>query len=140
MVGANYRVLIYCTCHFQRGSLFILASSVRWSLQCLIYALTQGGGVGHFFRLAANKYHCRLWGVLAVSRPHWACPYSRHVCFHVYTSQALRCSVRNCLRRDLGCVHFPDLSCSSSVSQVFYKGADSVGPAFFTLPRSEQLR
>ena len=28
----------------------VLASSVCWSLQCLISALTQGGGGGHFFR------------------------------------------------------------------------------------------
>ena len=34
--------------HFQGGSL-CLASSVCWSLQCLIFVLTQGGGGGHFF-------------------------------------------------------------------------------------------
>ena len=55
-------------------------------------------------------------------------------------SQALCCSVRNCLRWDLGCTHFPGLSCSGSVSRVLYKGADSVWPAFCALPRSEQLR
>ena len=49
--------------------LFILASSVCKSLQCLISALTQGGEGGHIFRLTclvvlwgvrntANKYHC----------------------------------------------------------------------------------
>ena len=42
VVSANYRVLICCTCHFQSSSLFILASSVCWSLQCLISSLTQG--------------------------------------------------------------------------------------------------
>ena len=77
-------------------SLFILASSVCQSLQCLISALTQGGKGGHLFRLTcsvvlwggrntANKYHWHVWGVLAVSRPHWACT-------PVYTSQALGCS------------------------------------------------
>ena len=69
VVGPNYRILIYCTCHFQSGSIcFILASSVCKSLQCLISALTQGGEGGHLFRLTcsvvlwggrntANKYH-----------------------------------------------------------------------------------
>ena len=33
--------------HFQ-GSSLCLASSVCWSLQCLISTLTQGGGGGHF--------------------------------------------------------------------------------------------
>ena len=47
VVGTNYTVLIYCTCHFQGGSLVL--ASVCWSLQCLISALTQGGGGGHFF-------------------------------------------------------------------------------------------
>ena len=32
----------------------VLASSVCWSLQCLISALTQGGGGGHFFRLTCS--------------------------------------------------------------------------------------
>ena len=46
----------------------------------------------------------------------------------------------NCLRRALGCVYFPGLSCSGSGSRVLHKGADLVGPAFCALPRSEQLR
>ena len=36
-------------------------------------------------------------------------------------------------------MHFPGLSCSDSGTQVVLKGADSVGPSFFALPRSEQL-
>ena len=36
--------------------------------------------------------------------------------FMVYTSQALGCSAWNCLRRALGCVHVPGLSCSGSGS------------------------
>ena len=49
--------------HFQGGSL-CLASSVCWSLQCLISILTQGGGGGgqfffFFFRLT---YSVVLWG------------------------------------------------------------------------------
>ena len=34
--------------------LSVLASSVCWSLPCLISALTQGGGGGHFFRLTCS--------------------------------------------------------------------------------------
>ena len=37
----------------------VLASSVCWSLQCLISALTQGGSGGHFFRLTCSVV---LWG------------------------------------------------------------------------------
>ena len=43
-------------------------------------------------------------------------------------------------KQALGFMHFPDLSCSSSGSQVLRKGTDSVGPAFCALPRSKQLR
>ena len=60
--------------------------------------------------------------------------------FPFYTAQALGCSARNCLRRALGCIHFPGLSHSGSGSQVLHKGADLVGPAFCALPRSKQLR
>ena len=45
----------------------------------------------------------------------------------------------NCLRQALGCVHFPFLSRSGSVSQVLHKGTDSVGPVFCALTRSDQL-
>ena len=99
LVNVNYRVLICCTCHFQSNSLlFILASSVFKCLQCLISTLTQGGEGGHLFRLtcsvvlwggrnAASKYHWCVWGVLAVSGPHWVCPHSQHVCFpHLHCS------------------------------------------------------
>ena len=37
----------------------VLASSVCWSLQCLISTLTQGGGGGHSFRLTCSVV---LWG------------------------------------------------------------------------------
>ena len=101
VAGANYSILICCTCHFQSRSLFsvYLASSVCKSLQCLISTLTQGGGGGHLFRLicsvvlwggrnTANKYHWRVWGVLPVSQAHWVCPCSEHV--PVYTVSGSR--------------------------------------------------
>ena len=37
----------------------VLASTVCWSLQCLISAQAQGGGGGHFFRLTCSVV---LWG------------------------------------------------------------------------------
>ena len=46
----------------------------------------------------------------------------------------------NCLKQALACVHVPGLHHSGSGSQVLPKGADSVGPVFSALPRSEQLR
>ena len=83
--------------------LFILASSVCWSLQCRISALTQWGNGGHIFRLTcsivmwggrntANKYYWCVWGVLAVFQPNWICPTHSVYTFMVYTSQALGCS------------------------------------------------
>ena len=43
----------------------------------------------------------------------------------------------NCLRRVLGCMHFPGLRHSGS--WVLHKGTDGVGCVFCVLPRSEQL-
>ena len=60
--------------------------------------------------------------------------------FPVYTAQALGCSAGNCLKRALGCMYFPGLSCSGSGTRVLLRGTDLVGPAFCALPRSEQLR
>ena len=88
-------------------------------------------------RNAANKYHWLVWGVLAVSGPHWVCPNSWDVCF-----ASLHCSGSRllCRERALGCMHFPGLNRSCSGSRVLDKGTDSVGPAFCAFPRSEQLR
>ena len=132
-----------------RFPLFMLASSVSKSLQCLISTLTQGGEGGHLFKLTcsvvlwggrntANKYHWRVWGGLTVSGPHWVCSSSWHMCFSWSTLLRLQVALQgNYLKLALGCVHFPGLSHSSSGT---HKGTDSVGPAFCALPRSEQLR
>ena len=104
VANANSTVLICCTCHFQSSSLFfILASSVCKYLQCLISTLTQGGEGGLLFRPTcsvllwdgrntANKYYWHVWGVLAVSQPHWVCPCSWHGCFPSLTAQSSGCS------------------------------------------------
>ena len=131
--------------------MFILASSVCKSLQCLISTLTQGGEGGHLFRLTcsvvlwggrntANKYHWHVWGVLAVSGPHWVYPAHGMYAFPVYTAQSPGCSAGELSEVDLGLRALPGLSCSGSGSWVLHKGADLVGPAFCALPRSEQLR
>ena len=104
--------------------LLILASSVCWSLQGLISALTQEGGGGHFFRLTcsvllwggrntANKYHWRVWGVFAVFQLHWVCSCSQCVYFHG--------------------LHF-------SGSRFLCQELSEVGPGLHALPRSKPLR
>ena len=130
---------------------FILASSVCWSLQGLISALTQGGGGGHFFRLTcssvlwggrstANKHHWPVWGALAVSWPRWVCPRSQHVCF-----PSLHCSGSRLLCRELseagpGLCALP----RSKLLRLRFSGTPQRhrlgGPVFCARPRSEQLR
>ena len=82
-------------------------------------------------RGAADKCHWRVWGALAVSRPHWVCPRSRCVCF-----RRLHCSGSRLLYREqvLSCMHFPGLSRSGSRFPVLHKRPDSVGPAFCAFP------
>ena len=145
-------ILICCTCHFQSSSLCLFGffclpvSSVsnfhpdtRWGVVVTFFRLTCSvvlwGG-----RNTANKYHWHVWGVLAVSRPHWVCPRSQQVCFHGLHFSGSRLLCQNCLRRALDCVHFPGLSRSGSGSQVLHKSTDWVGSAFCALPRSKQLR
>ena len=60
--------------------------------------------------------------------------------FPAHTAQALGCSAGNRPRLALGCVHLPGLSRSGSGTWVVLRGADSVGPVFCALSRSEQLR
>ena len=104
--------------------MFILASSVSKSLQCLISTLTQVGKVGHLVRLTclvvlwggrntANKDHWCVWGVLAVYGPHWVCPISQRVCF-------------------------PSLHCSGS--RLLFRETLQAGPGFHALPKSKLLR
>ena len=62
-----------------------------------------------------------------------------------HTAQAQGCSAGNRLRGPWAAYtapHLPrpSLSCSGSGTQVVLRGADSVGPVFCALPRSEKLR
>ena len=82
-------------------------------------------------RGTADRYHWCVWGALAVFRPHWVCPRTRHTCIpHLY------CSGSRLLygERALSCVHFPGLSHSGSGFRVLHKDADSVGPVFCAFP------
>ena len=105
----------------KRVPLFILASSVCWSLQCPISTLTQGGKGGCLLRLTcsvvlwggrntANKYH---WHVPTVIQPQWVCPHSRCVCF-------------------------PSLHCSGP--RLLCWELSDAGPGLHALPRSKLLR
>ena len=143
VVSTNDRVLIYCTCHFQGGSLCFSFFRLLVSSVSDFCPDTKGAVVNTFLRLTcsvalwggrdtANKQH---WRVLAVSQPRWACCHSKHTPLRLQVAQ-----LGNRLRLALGCVHLPSLSSSGSGTQVILRGADSVGPAFCALPRSEQLR
>ena len=65
---------------------------------------------------------------------HGACALPSH------TAQAVGCSARNLPSPALGCMHLSGVSHSGSGTRVVLRGADSVGPVFCALPRSEQLR
>ena len=134
------------------SSLLILASSVCRSLQCLNFRPDTRGQrwsfiQAHLFNCAAGREeHCKEISLACVGSAHsvWATlgllPLTACV---LSQSTLLRLQVAlwgNCLRRALGCVHFPDLRHSGSGSQVLHKGTDSVGPTFCALPSLEQLR
>ena len=105
--------------HFQGGSL-CLASSVCWSLQCLISARTQGGAVVDpflFFLGSLVQLRCGEGGMLQITL---ACAHSASATLGlplltVHMAQALHCSAGSPLRPALGCMHVPGLSCSGSV-------------------------
>ena len=106
--------------------------------------LTEEGEGGHLFRpliqSCCGEGGTRqtnitgVWGALAVSGPHRVWPRSRRV---LSRSALLRLRVSlpgNCLRRALGCEHFPGLSGSGACSRALHRGTDSAGPAFCALP------
>ena len=92
------------------------------------------GGTLQTISLACAGSACIVWTTLGL--PPFMVPV-------LSLSTLLRLQVAlqgNCLKRVLGCVHFPGRSCSGSGSRVLQKGTYLVGPAFCALPRSEQLR
>ena len=127
-------------------SLFILASSVCKSLQCLISTLTQGGKGSPLFRLTCsvvqwrgrdtvNQYHWHVWGVLAVDGQHLICHSPRQLVLPGFTLLRLQGALQGqCPKWALRLVHFPGLDCSGS--QVLCQ----MGCVFCSLPRFKPLR
>ena len=144
----NDRVLIYCTCRFQGGSLCfsffcLLVSSVsdfrpdtrgRWWTLFLGSLVQSRCGEGGTLQTNNTGVCLQCLSHTGPAPAHGTCALPAH------TDQALGCFIGNCPRLTLGCMHLPGLSCSGSGSWVVLRGADSVGPAFCALPRSEQLR
>ena len=127
----------------------VLDSSVCWSLQCLVSALTQSGWWRTFFffflRLTCSV---ALWGrregcckqitlacacsasaTLGLPPVHGACSLS------AYAAQALGCFSGNHPWPALGCLYFPGPSRSGSGTRVVLRGADSqLGLRFVPFP------
>ena len=129
----------------------VIASSVCWVLQCLISALIQSGRWWTLFfsldSLVQSRYgeggtlQTNNTGVCSQCLSHTGPAPSHGACsLPAHTAQALVCSAGNNPRLGLGCMHLPGPSRSGSGTRVVLRGADSVGPAFWALPRSEQLR
>ena len=150
VVGTNYRVLIYCTCHFQGGSL-------SFSFLCLLVSSvsdfhpdTRGAVVNTIFGgwCSLVQSHCGEGGTLQTNNTGMCLqclshtgPAPTHGAYTLpaHIAQALGCSAGNHPRLALGCMHLPGLSSSGSGTRAVFRGTDSVGPAFCALPSSEQL-
>ena len=131
----------------------VIASSVCWSLQCLVFTLTQRGRwwtLFFFFFLGSRvQSHCGERGTLQTNNTgmcsqclsHTGPAPSHSACsLPTQAAQALGCSAGNHTWLALGCLHLSGPSCSGSGTRVVLRGADLVGPAFCALHRSEQLR
>ena len=107
-------------------SLFILASSVCESLQCLISTLTQGGEGGPLFRLSCsvvqwrgrntvNQYHWHVWGVLAVDGQHLICHSPRQLVLPGFILLRFQAALQGQYPKwALRLVHFPGVGCLGS--------------------------
>ena len=129
----------------------VIASSVCWSLQCLVSTLTQRGRwwTLFFFLGSPVQLRCGEGGTLQTNNTGVCSKCLSHTgsapahsagSLPVHTAQALGCSTRNHPWAALGCLQLPGPSRSGSGTRVVLRGADSVGPAFCALPQSEQLR
>ena len=118
------------------GQFPVLASSVCWSLQCLISNLTQGGAVvDTLFLGSLVQSRCGEGGMLQTDNTGVCLQCLSHTGpapDHGAHSSGLGCSVGNRLRPALGCMLLPGLSRAGS-------GTQGVLRAFCALPRSEQL-
>ena len=122
----------------------VIASSVCWSLQCLVSALTQRGWwwtlfffLAHLFSRAMGREGCCKQITLAC-----ACSASATLGLSLlstcslpaHTAQVLGCFARNHPWPALGCLHLPGPSSSGSGTRVVLRGADSVGLRFVPFP------
>ena len=128
--------------HFQGGSL-CLTSSVCWSLQCLISVLTQGGQwwtLFFFFLGSLVQSRCGERGMLKTN--------STVVCMqclspagppHAHSAHRSRSTLLHREPSEAGPrLHAPPWSKLLRFgAQVALRGADSIGPAFCALPRTE---
>ena len=96
-----------------KAVLSVLAFSVCWSLQCLISALTQGGGGGQFFRLTCTVVLLVCVGSARSVSATLGLPRSQHVCF-------------------------PCLHCLGS--RLLCRELSEAGPGLHAFPRSKPLR
>ena len=127
--------------HFQGGSL-CLTSSVCWSLQCLISALSQRGWWWTLFFLLGSlvQLFCGEGGMLQMNNT-GMCSQCLSRAGHA-PAHGTHCSGFTLLHREpseagprlLAPPRSKPLRLSSHVA---LRGADSVGPAFCALPRSE---
>ena len=106
----------------KRFFLFILASSVCWSLQCLISALTQGGDRGHFFK--DHLFSCSVGREEHCKQITLACAHSVLATLGLATLMA--------------CVCFPCLHCVGS--RLLCRELYEASPGLYALPRSKPLR
>ena len=140
--------LIFCTCHFQGGSLC-------FSFLCLLVSSVSDfhpdtkGAVVDTFSGSLVQSRCGEGGTLQTNNTGMWLQCLGHTgpapahgtrALPAHTAQALGCSAGNRLRPALGCMPLPGLSHSGSGTEVVLRGTDSVGPVFCALPRSEQLR
>ena len=144
----NDRVLIYCTCRFQGGSLCfsffcLLVSSVsdfrpdtrRVVVDTYLGSLVQSCcGEGGTLQTNNTGVCLQCLSHTGPAPAHGACSLPAH------TAQALGCSAGNHPCPAVGYLHLPGPSHSGSGTWAVLRGADLVGPAFCALTRNEQLR
>ena len=116
MLGPKDRVLIYCTCHFQGGSLCFRFSCLLVSSVSDFSPDTRRGGGGHFFLGSLVQSRCREGGILQ-------------------TDNTGGCS--KCLSHAGSA---PAHGAHSSGSRLLHQEPSEASPGLHAPPRSKQLR
>ena len=124
----------------------VIASSVCWSLQCLVSALTQRGQwrtLFFFFLGSLVQSCCGEGGMLQTNNTGVCSQYLSHTgsapahgacSLPAHTARALGCSAGNNPRPALGCMHLPGPSCSGSGTRVGLRGQTRLGLRFVPFP------